>query len=151
MYGACGLSLSFNYCQKWTCRPPPQGQTRFLHVVHSCSVAQCQPWFSQGSLDVLVILFGKNICTLDALVRVFGIIWRMNEFIINQLCSRLLMVHSSWLMAQGLGWNSRLFSVAHFRSGPPAEKLNFLISHILETHILCCISACCQQCMWVIF
>ena len=34
----------------------------------SCGVAEGQPCLSQGTLDVLVIVFGIRTCTLDALV-----------------------------------------------------------------------------------
>ena len=41
---------------------------------YSCGVTQGQTWLSQGTLDVLVILFGIRRCALDALVMLFGTI-----------------------------------------------------------------------------
>ena len=45
------------------------------------SVAQGQPWLSQGSLDVLEILSGMRTCTstLDVLVMLFGMHYHGQE------------------------------------------------------------------------
>ncbi len=45
--------------------------------VYGCGVTQGQPWLSQGTLDVLVILFGIRTCILDVLVILFGIFNRL--------------------------------------------------------------------------
>ena len=43
-----------------------------LYGIYGRNVAQGQPCLSQGTLDVLVILFDIRTCTLDALVILFA-------------------------------------------------------------------------------
>ena len=48
-------------------------ETDFVRTPYSCGVTQDQPWLSQGTLDILVILFGIRTCTMGVLV-IFGMI-----------------------------------------------------------------------------
>ena len=57
---------------------------------YSCGVAQGQTWLSQGTLDVLVILFSTILHYL------------MKSLIHNHLINRLSRFSGSWRMAQGL-------------------------------------------------
>ena len=53
------------------------------------TVAACQAWLSQGTLDVLVISFGIKPCTLDVLVRLVGHCGIIHGLINNSLIKRL--------------------------------------------------------------
>ena len=68
---------------------------RYFQTVfgYGCNVTQGQLWLSQGTLDVLVVLFGIRTCTLDVLGILFGIIWLINDNLmaIAQLTLRQLM------------------------------------------------------------
>ena len=87
---------------------------------YSCGVmTQGQSWLRQGTLDVLVILFGIGTCTLDVLVIVFGhsLAFSIDSLTITSSIDYYwLVVHGSWLMAQGSGL------MAHGQGGPPRPQ-----------------------------
>ena len=43
-------------------------------LLYMCSGAQGQAWLSQGTLEVLVILFGMGTCFVNVLEVLFGIL-----------------------------------------------------------------------------